>query len=130
MSIRKTDPVRASVLGILIDVVQKNIRELNREETEADIGSAAKKLYDQTLATITEYKKGGADTAQLEAELKVLEDFVPEPLSPEKTEEEVKKIIESLPESDRVLKNIMPKLKTIEGVDMKIAKAIVEKLLA
>lgn len=130
MSIRKTDPVRASVLGMLIDSVQKNIRELNREETEADIGSAAKKLYDQTLATIAEYKKGGADTAQLEEELKVLEGFVPETLSPEKTEEEVKKIIESLPESDRVLKNIMPKLKTIEGVDMKIAKAIVEKLLA
>ncbi len=94
------------------------------------MNSAAKKLYDQTLATIAEYKKGGADTAQLEEELKVLEGFVPETLSPEKTEEEVKKIIESLPESDRVLKNIMPKLKTIEGVDMKIAKAIVEKLLA
>ena len=39
MKIRKTDPVRASVLGMLIDTVQKNIRELNREETEADLDS-------------------------------------------------------------------------------------------
>ena len=78
MKIRKTDPVRASVLGMLIDTVQKNIRELNREETEADLAQAAKKMYDQTSATIAEYKKGNADTTQLEAELAVLKEFVPE----------------------------------------------------
>ena len=40
-----------------------------------------------------------------------------------------KKVVDSLPESDRVLKNIMPKLKEIEGFDMKAAKSIVEKVL-
>ena len=90
MKIRKTDPVRASVLGMLIDTVQKNIRELNREETEADLAQAAKKMYDQTSATIAEYKKGNADTTQLEAELAVLKEFVPETLSPEKMKEEIR----------------------------------------
>ena len=129
MTIRKTNPVRASVLGMLIDAVQKNIRELNREETEADIAQAAKKMYDQTEATVVEYKKGGADTADLEAQLAVLKEFVPETLSPEATKAEIQKILDALAPEERVLKNIMPKLKAVPGVDMKAAKSIVEALL-
>lgn len=129
MMIRKTNPVRASVLGMLIDVVQKNIRELNREETEADIAQAAKKMYDQTEATLAEYKKGGADTAELEAQLAVLKEFVPETLSPEATKAEIQKILDALVPEERVLKNIMPKLKAVPGIDMKSAKAIVESML-
>ena len=129
MSIRKTNPVKASVLGILIDTVQKNIRESGREETEADIKQAAKKLYDQTLATIAEYKKGNADTTQLEQELAILEAYVPAALSPEQTEAEVKKVIDSLPAEERSLKNIMPKLKEIEGIDMKSVRSIVDSIL-
>ena len=129
MMIRKTNPVRASVLGMLIDAVQKNIRELNREETEADIAQAAKKMYDQTEATVAEYKKGGADTAELEAQLAVLKEFVPETLSPEATKAEIQKILDALAPEERVLKNIMPKLKAVPGIDMKTAKAIVEALL-
>lgn len=129
MTIRKTNPVRASVLGMLIDSVQKNIRELHREETENDIAQAAKKMFDQTEATIAEYKKGGADTAELEAQLAVLKEFVPETLSPEAMKAEVQKIIDSLSPEERVLKNIMPKLKAVPGMDMKAAKSIVEGLL-
>ena len=129
MIIRKTNPVRASVLGMLIDAVQKNIRELNREETEDDIAKAAKKMYDQTEATVAEYKKGGADTAELEAQLAVLKEFVPETLSPEATKAEIQKILNGLAPEERVLKNIMPKLKAVPGIDMKAAKSIVEALL-
>ena len=129
MKIRKTDPVRASVLGMLIDTVQKNIRELNREETEADLAQAAKKMYDQTSATIAEYKKGNADTTQLEAELAVLKEFVPETLSPEKMKEEIQAILDSLSAEERTLKNIMPRLKAISGMDMKAAKDLVAQML-
>ena len=129
MMIRKTNPIRASVLGVLIDAVQKNIRELNREETDADIAKAAKKMYDQTEATIAEYKKCNADTAELEAQLAVLKEFVPETLSPEATKAEIQKILNGLAPEERVLKNIMPKLKAVSGIDMKAAKSIVEELL-
>ena len=129
MMIRKTNPVRASVLGMLIDAVQKNIRELNREETEDDIAKAAKKMYDQTEATIAEYKKGGADTAELEAQIAVLKEFVPETLSPEAMKAEIQKILDGLAPEEKVLKNIMPKLKAIPGIDMKAAKSIVESIL-
>lgn len=129
MKVRKENPIRATVLGLIIDTVQKNIRELNREETPADIAQAAKKMYEQTLATRAEYEKGGADTAELDAQLAVLKEFVPETLSPEAMEKAVKELIDSLPAEERNLKTIMPQLKSIEGMDMKVAKSIVEKLL-
>jgi len=129
MKCRKTDPVRAKMYGLIIDAVQKNIRELDREETQADIEKATKKMYDQNMVTIEEYKKGNADTSELEAEQKILEEFVPKALSPEETEAEVKKIVNSLPAEDQSLRNIMPKLKDISGIDMKIAKSIVMKMI-
>ena len=86
-------------------------------------------MYDQTEATVAEYKKGGADTAELEAQLAVLKEFVPETLSPEATKAEIQKILDALAPEERVLKNIMPKLKAVPGVDMKAAKSIVEALL-
>ena len=129
MKVRKENPIRATVLGLIIDTVQKNIRELNREETPQDIAQAAKKMYEQTLATKAEYEKGGADTAELDEQLSVLKEFVPETLSAEAMEKAVKELIDSLSSEERNLKTIMPKLKQIEGMDMKVAKSIVEKLL-
>lgn len=129
MTIRKSDPVRASVLGMLIDSVQKSLFDSKKQETEADIHAAAKKMYEQTLTTIQEYKKGNGDTSELEQELAVLKPFLPQMLSAEQAEAEVKKIIDSLDEGERTLKNIMPKLKEISGIDMKSARGIVEKLL-
>ncbi|OJF76644.1 MAG: hypothetical protein BKP49_05640 [Treponema sp. CETP13] len=129
MKCRKTEPVRAKIYGLIVDAVQKNIRELDREETQADIEKATKKMYDQNSVTIEEYKKGNADTTELEAEQKILQEFIPKALSPEETEIAVKKIVESLPADDRTLRNIMPKLKDISGIDMKSAKNLVMKMI-
>ena len=129
MTIRKTDPARATVLGMLIDTVQKSLFDSKREETPADIANAAKKMYAETQATILEYKKGNGSTAELENELKILEPFLPKTLPADQMEAAVKAVIDALPADQRVLKNIMPKLKDIEGMDMKSAKSIVEKLL-
>jgi len=131
LKIRKEDPVRSNILLMLADAVKRvAVIDERRTETEADFKKAALKMYQETQNTIAEYKKGGADTAELEKELKVLEEFLPKMLSAEEMEAEAKKVIEAMPEADRVLKNIMPKLKEIEGFDMKQAKAIIEKVLA
>lgn len=129
MTIRKSEPVRASVLGMLIDAVQKSIFDAKRDETPADIANAAKKMYAEVQQTILEYKKGNGDTSELEEELKILEPYLPATMSAEAMEEAVKKVLDSLPAEQRVMKNIMPKLKDIEGMDMKAAKSIVEKLM-
>ena len=131
LKIRKEDPVRSNVLLMLADAVKRvAVIDERRTETEADFKKAALKMYQETQNTIAEYKKGNADTSELEKELKVLEEFLPKMLSAEQMEAEVRKVIEAMPEADRVLKNIMPKLKEIEGFDMKQAKAIIDKVLA
>ena len=131
LKIRKEDPVRSNVLLMLADAVKRvAVIDERRPETEADFKKAALKMYQETQNTIAEYKKGNADTSEIEKELKVLEEFLPKMLSAEQMEAEARKVIEAMPEADRVLKNIMPKLKEIEGFDMKQAKAIIEKVLA
>lgn len=129
LAIRKTNPVRSNVLLMLVNAVKNITIEERREETPADFAKAAKKMQSELLSTIEEYKKGGADTSELEQELKELTPFLPTMLSPEAMEEEARKIIEALPAEEKNLKNIMPKLKAIEGFDMKAAKSIVEKIL-
>ena len=126
---KKDNPARANVLTMLASAVKDLTIEERRPETEADFRKAAMKMYQQEKNTVEEYKKGGADTSELEAEMKVLEEFLPKMLSEEEMMAEVKKILEALPESDRLLKNIMPKLKEIQGFDMKRAKELVEKAL-
>lgn len=130
LKIRKDNPVRSNVLLMLADAVKSVTIDERRPETEADFKKVALKMYQETQNTIAEYKKGGADTAELEEELKIVAEFLPKMLSQEEMEAEAKKVIESMPEADRILKNIMPKLKEIEGFDMKMAKAIVEKVTA
>lgn len=130
LKIRKENPIKANVLLMLADAVKSVTIDERRPETQADFGKAALKMYAEVQNNIAEYKKGGADTADLEAELKEIEPFLPKMLSPEEMEAAAKKVVEALPEADRNLKNIMPKLKEIEGFDMKQAKAIVEKVLA
>lgn len=129
LKIRKENPVRANVLLMLADAVKTVTIEERRPETEADFKKAALKMYQETQNTISEYKKGGANTSELEEELKIIEEFLPKMLSNEEMELSTKKIIDSLPKNEQVLKNIMPKLKEIEGFDMKQAKSIVEKIL-
>ena len=129
LKIRKEDPVRANVLTMLVNAVKNVTIDERRPETDADCAKAALKMYNETKTNIADYKSNGADTAELEAELAVIETFLPKMLTEDEMIAVAKKVVESLPESDRVLKNIMPRLKEIEGFDMKQAKSIIEKVL-
>ncbi len=129
LMIRNTNPVRANVLLMLVNAVKQMTIDERRPESPEDFAKAAKKMYAEIQNTIPEYQKGHADTSELEQELKELEAFLPQTLSPEETEKIVKQAIDSLPEEQRVLKNIMPKLKFVEVIDMKIAKTAVDKFL-
>lgn len=129
LKIRKENPVRANVLTMLVNAVKNVTIDERRLETDADFAKAATKMYNETKNNIAEYKANGADATELEAELAVIETFLPKMMSESEMLDSAKKVIESLPEQERVLKNIMPKLKEIEGFDMKMAKSIVEKIL-
>lgn len=128
--IRTSDPLRSSVLGMLIDNAKKAAKIQLREVMDEDIGPAARKMKIEDLKAIEEYKKGNGDYSQLEKEISILEEFIPQGLTEEQIAIEVKKVIDSLSSNEKVVKNIMPLLKSIPGMDMKIAKAYVDKLLA
>lgn len=129
LMIRNTNPARASVLLMLVSKVKDITIDERREETPADFAKAAKKLQSELLSSIAEFKKGNADTSEQEAELKELEPFLPKMLSEEAMIAAAKEVLAGIPEADRVPKNIMPKLKAIEGFDMKAAKDILSKIM-
>ena len=129
LMIRNTNPARASVLLMLVSKVKDITIDERREETPADFAKAAKKLQSELLSSIAEFKKGNADTSEQEAELKELEEFLPKMLSEAEMIAAAKEVLAGIPEADRIPKNIMPKLKAIEGFDMKAAKDIVAKVM-
>lgn len=129
LMIRNTNPARASVLLMLVSKVKDITIDERREETPADFAKAAKKLQSELLSSIAEFKKGNADTSEQEAELKELEEFLPKMLSEAEMIAAAKEVLAGIPEADRIPKNIMPKLKAIEGFDMKAAKDILAKVM-
>ncbi len=128
--IRLTNPERSSVLGMLVDNAKKTAKTQLREVMDDDIGSAAKKMKNEALKAIEEYKKGNGDYSHLEREITILEEFIPQGLTEEQILAKVKEVINSLPDEEKVVKNIMPVLKSIPGMDMKIAKSCIDKILA
>lgn len=130
IKIRLDNPVRSSVLGMLVDNAKKYAKSQMREAVDEDISIAAKKMKNEALKAIEEYKKGNGDYSHLEKEIIILEEFIPAGLSAQEIEEIVKNTISNLAEGDRVVKNIMPLLKSIPGMDMKIAKSIIDTVLA
>jgi len=128
--IRVQNPERASTLGMLVDNTKKMAKSLMREATDEDLPGIAKKMKNEALKAIEEYKKGNGDYSHLKREIVILEEFIPAGLSEQEIKEIVQTTISSLPEDSRAVKNIMPLLKSIPGMDMKIAKTFIDQLLA
>ena len=126
--IRATNPERSSTLGILVDNAKKMAKSQLREVCDDDdLVTVAKKMKNEALGAIEEYKKGHGDFSHLEKEIIILEEFIPAGLS----EEDIKKHVENIISSseEKTVKNIMTALKLIPGMDMKIAKKYVDMLL-
>ena len=127
--VRSANPIRSTVLGLLIDSVQKTAKTQLREVKDEDFATAAKKMKNELQAAVEEYKKGNGDTSKLLAEIAVISEFVPAALGEDETKIAIEGIISGLPVDSRNLKTIMPLLKQIENIDMKLAKTLVESLI-
>jgi len=125
--IRAVNPERSSILGMLVDNVKKMAKTQLRDVHDEDLAIIAKKMKNEALGAIEEYKKGHGDFSHLEREIIILEEFIPVGLSEEDIKKCVVDILSSLEE--KTIKNIMPMLKSIPGMDMKIAKKYVDLLL-
>ncbi len=133
MQIRLSDPNRSTVYKMLVGEAKKNAKEQNREATQDDLVASAKRQVKETENAIGLIKKGGGDTGKYEAELLVLREFLPTLLDQQASKAHVERIVALLPEDERNKKSmgkIMVQLRTIEGLDMKLAQEILTQLLA
>lgn len=127
IKIRAENPVRSSMLGMIVDNAKKLAKSQLRDAADDDIGTAAKKMKNETLKAIEDYKKGNGDYSHLVKEIAILEEFIPAGMTEEQVIAEVERVMSSLPEDQRIPKVMMPLLKQIPGIDMKVANAYLNK---
>ena len=129
---KKGDTLRMLTSAIKDEEIKQQKREqgLNNDEVISVVARSLKQRKD----SITEYEKGGReDLAEIEKqEIKILQIYMPEQLSIEIVQEEVKKIIQDLgaiskADFGKVMGTAMAKLKG--KADGQIVKQAVEKEL-
>lgn len=134
MQIRKTDPTRANVYGLLADAALKIAKTQNRDTNTSDIEAAAKKLKSDLSKALTEVPGDSIASAQefintVKAEIAIVDEFLPKELSDREIEVIVNTIVAELPTDQRKVQFIMPKLKSYPNMNMGVAKKIVDTLL-
>jgi len=120
-----------SIRALILEFEKSGVgREMNGEEEIKTLTGAAKKRKE----SIEQFRNAGREELAVkeEAELKIIEEYLPRQLTPEEVFEEVKKIAEEL---GAKAKEDFPKLmpvaaKTLKGkADGKLVKEMVEKYL-
>jgi len=122
---KKENKVKANVLMMLIDTIQKIAKEDNNDVTEKHIQKGIKKYIKQIEDSI----KNGVETAK--EELNILKEYADKILPKEKSDEELIKIIKDLINKmeNPNMRDIMMKLKKIDGINMKKASNLVKEFL-
>ena len=110
---RKDNPVRANVIGGLVDGAKKIAKKDNREILPSDVFKTAKKSIKALNNTLSQIKPTDALYLQYQQEIKILKAFLP--AMP--TEKEVKEYIEHL------VKNLETDPKKSVGIVMNSLKA-------
>lgn len=133
MLIRKSEPKRADVLGLILDTAQKAAKEQSREATEADFTAAVKKQIKAMEKTVELVKANNGDTDAQEAEIAIMREYLPPMMGEAELSAKIDTLLAELPHEERVKKNLgklMGKLKALgDSVDMGMAAKILgEKL--
>lgn len=111
------DKIRLSTIRMIKSALHNKEIELKGELSEADLLQMLSSIVKQRKDSIEQFRKGGrAELVEKEeAELKVVQEFMPEQMSEEKIEAEIEKAIEelsaaSIKEMGKVMKVLMPRL--------------------
>jgi len=130
-SLKKKDTLKVSVLRLIKSAVKNAEIEKRKEYNDEEILSVIEKQAKQRKDSIALYKKAGRDDLkeQEEAELSIIEQYLPEKMSEAEVKETIEKIFETISEEERtnfgrVMGRVMQELKgkADPGVINKIVK--------
>lgn len=114
---RARDKVKLSTIRMIKSALHNKEIDLKRELNDAELLQMLSSLVKQRKDSIEQFKKGGrVDLVEKEeAELKVVQEFMPEQMSEEEIETEIEKAIDevgaaSIKEMGKVMKVLMPRL--------------------
>jgi uncharacterized protein YqeY len=134
-SMKAKDGNRVSVLRFLLSAIKNREIEkkdsLDEEEVLAEITSSAKRRRESMEA----FKEGGREdlVEKEEAELAILQEYLPEQLSPDEIRSVVQEVVDAVGASTaadlgKVMKELMPKLRG--KADGKLVNDIVREILS
>lgn len=134
-AMKSGDKDRLSVIRMLISEIKKVQIDKKKELTDEEIIQVLQRYAKQRKESIKQYREAGReDLAQKEeAELKVVQEFLPQPLSEEKIEQIIEQVISELGASSmkdmgRVMKSVMERVKG--RADGSTVSSIVKKKLS
>jgi uncharacterized protein len=134
-AIRGKNETAKDALRMLLTSVKLKEKEFRRQPSETEIHQVISSLVKQRHDSVEQFEKGGrADLASKEKdEIRVLQDFLPQQLSPEELERVVDESVSeagaaSLKDMGRVMKILMPKV--AGRADGKIVNELVRSRLA
>ncbi|MCK9293435.1 GatB/YqeY domain-containing protein [archaeon] len=129
LTIRKTDPVRATVLNLLVDGVTKLAKQENREVEDKDFYTIATRSVKEIEKDIQLLISNNQNTLELIKELEIWKEFLPKLMN----KEEVYTWLFSNFEKEFVLNkknlgSIMKTAKTVENMDMQILSNMLKEV--
>lgn len=129
LTIRKTNPVRATVLNLLVDGVTKLAKQENREVEDKDFYTIATRSVKEIEKDIQLLISNNQNTLELIKELEIWKEFLPKLMN----KEEVYTWLFSNFEKEFVLNkknlgSIMKTAKTVENMDMQILSNMLKEV--
>jgi len=117
-ALKAHDERRVSVIRLLKSTIKNKEIEKKRALTDDEILAIIASAVKQRQESIEAFKKGGReDLVEKETEeLKILQSFLPEPLSEEELKGEIKRVVEevgasSMRDMGKVMKVLMPRVR-------------------
>ncbi|WP_456384812.1 GatB/YqeY domain-containing protein [Persephonella sp.] len=134
-AMKSGDRDRLSVIRMLISEIKKVQIDKKKELSDEEIIEVLQRYAKQRKESIKQYREAGReDLAQKEEfELKVVQEFLPQPLSEEELQQIVEQVIQetgasSMKDMGRVMKAVMEKVKG--RADGSVVSGIVKKKLS
>lgn len=133
---RKDHPTRSRVLGGLLDSAKKIAKEEQRNATDADIVTSAKRTIKALSNTLEQIHEADELYLEYEKEIHILEEFIPKGPSEEEIKKSISIQIECLRKAGSEINNsvmgvIMKNLKVeFKNLDGKLASKLVREAIS